>query len=158
MKGVAMTDKPIPFRVPADQDIIPTKVVLGMFSLTALALMLVAWAKLTGQPVVAVPPMAEVVSSRTLILSGGDAQAVKVFTPEGRLLADLPHGGFITVIQNGLQRERLKYGISADKPINIVTYANGRLAAEDPLTGWDVELGIFGADNRAAFEKLLAME
>jgi len=32
------------------------------------------------------------------------------------------------------------------------TYANGRPAAEDPLTGWDVELGIFGADNRAAFE------
>lgn len=158
MKGTVMTHKPIPFRVPADQDIIPTKVVLGMFSLTALALVMVAWARLSGQPVVAVPPKAEAVASRTLILSGGDAQAVKVYTPEGRLLADLPHGGFITVVQNGLQRERLKHRIPADAPINIVTYANGRLVAEDPLTGWDVELGIFGADNRAAFEKLLAME
>lgn len=153
-----MTDKPIPFRVPADQDMIPTKVVVAMFSMTLLALALVAWAKLTGQPVVAVPPVADVVASRSLILKGGDAQAVKVYTPDGRLLADLPHGGFITVIQNGLQRERLKYRIPADAPINIVTYANGRLVAEDPLTGWDVELGIFGADNRAAFERLLAME
>lgn len=153
-----MTDKPIPMRVPAEQEMIPAKVVLGMFSLTLLALALVAWAKLTGQPVVAVPPKAEVVASRTLILKGGDAQAVQVYTADGRLLADLPHGGFITVIQNGLQRERLKHRIPADAPINIVTYANGRLAAEDPLTGWDVELGVFGADNRAAFERLLAME
>lgn len=153
-----MTDKPIPMRVPAEQEMIPAKVVLGMFSLALLALALVAWAKLTGQPVVAVPPKAEVVASRTLILKGGDAQAVQVYTADGRLLADLPHGGFITVIQNGLQRERLKHRIPADAPINIVTYANGRLAAEDPLTGWDVELGVFGADNRAAFERLLAME
>lgn len=153
-----MTDKPIPMRVPAEQEMIPAKVVLGMFSLTLLALALVAWAKLTGQPVVAVPPKAEVVASRTLILKGGDAQAVQVYTADGRLLADLPHGGFITVVQNGLQRERLKHRIPADAPINIVTYANGRLAAEDPLTGWDVELGVFGADNRAAFERLLAME
>lgn len=153
-----MSDRPIPFRTPADQDMIPTNVVLAMFSMTVLALALVSWAKLTGQPLVAVPPTADVVSSRTLILSGGDAQAVKVHTADGRLLADLPHGGFITVIQNGLQRERLKHRIAADAPVNIVTYANGRLAAEDPLTGWSVELGIFGADNRAAFERLLAME
>lgn len=153
-----MTDKPIPMRVAADQEMIPTPVVLGMFSLTLLALVLVAWAKITGQPVVAKPPVADIVETRQLVLVAGDAQAVKVYAPDGRLIADMPHGGFVTVIQNGLARERLKYGVPADKPVNIVTYANGRMAAEDPLTGWDVELGIFGADNRKAFENLLAME
>jgi putative photosynthetic complex assembly protein len=39
--------------------------------------------------------------------------------------------------------------------VRIVEYTNGRLAAEDPLTGWSVELYAFGADNKAAFERLL---
>ena len=73
------------------------------------------------------------------------------------MLADLAHGGFITVIQNGLQTERRKHGIDPALPVRLVRYDNNRLTILDPATGWSVELHIFGADNKAAFERLLAL-
>ena len=51
------------------------------------------------------------------------------------VLMDLPHGGFVTVIQSGLATERRKHGVDPLKPVRIVEYANGRLVAEDPETG-----------------------
>ena len=95
------------------------------------------------------------VATRAIILEGLDAQAVTVRNPDGTLLVDLPHGGFITVIQNAMARERLTHAVEGNPPVNIVRYANGRLVAEDPSTGWSAELYAFGADNKAAFERLL---
>ena len=69
---------------------------------------------------------------------------------------DLPHGGFITVIQNGLERAREVAGVDQSRPVRIVEYANGRLTVQDDLTGWSAELGAFGSDNRAAFERLMS--
>ena len=133
----------------------PPVLIKGLFLLAVLSLAMVAWARLTDRPLTGVPQSAEVVQERTLRLVGGGAQAVTVLDESGAVLADLAHGGFVTVIQNGLQRARLVHGVQADLPIRIVEYSNGRLAAEDPLTGWSVELGAFGADNRAAFERLM---
>jgi putative photosynthetic complex assembly protein len=59
------------------------------------------------------------------------------------------------VIQNGLATERKKHRVDPLLPVRIVEYANGRLAVEDPETGWSIELYAFGAENRAAFERLL---
>lgn len=148
----------IRLRNPEDRDMIPGYVVKTMFALALIALAMVAYARVHDTPVVAVPPAAELVESREIVLIGGGAQAVRVETPDGRLLADMDHGGFVTVIQNGLQRERMKHKLSPTLPIRIALYANGRLAAEDPETGWSVELGNFGQDNRAAFERLMRLE
>ena len=41
------------------------------------------------------------------------------------------------------------------KPVRLIAYANGRLTVLDPETGWSVELGDFGSDNKAAFERLM---
>jgi len=136
-------------------DMIPSVLIKAMFALAVISLCLVAWARMTGQPVAAVPPASEPVHERAFALIGGGAQAVTVLDADGTLLADMAHGGFITVIQNGLQRERMKHGLSPDLPIRVVEYANGRMAVHDDLTGWSVELGNFGADNRAAFERLM---
>jgi putative photosynthetic complex assembly protein len=136
-------------------DMIPTTLVKGMAALVLLTLALVAWAKLSGVPMAAVPPAAPVVQERTISLIGGGAQAVTVLDETGAVLADMAHGGFVTVIQNGLQRERLRHGLSADLPVRIVEYENGRLTVHDDHTGWRVELGNFGSDNRAAFERLM---
>ena len=76
----------------------------------------------------------------------------------GAPLMDLPHGGFITVIQNGIERARLTAGVDKMLPVRIVEYANGRLTAIDDYTGWSVELGAFGSDNKAAFERLMSQE
>ena len=69
---------------------------------------------------------------------------------------DLPHGGFITVIQNAMERARLTAGVDKLLPLRIVSYANGRMAAVDDHSGWSAELGAFGSDNRAAFERLMS--
>lgn len=136
-------------------EMIPVALVRAMFALAAVSLAITTAAVVTGRPTVGQPKASEVVASRAIILEGNDAQAVTVRNPDGTLLADLPHGGFITVIQNAMARERLTHRIEGNPPVNIVRYANGRLVAEDPATGWSAELYAFGSDNKAAFERLL---
>lgn len=136
-------------------EMIPVALVRAMFALAAVSLAITTAAVVTGRPTVGQPKASEVVASRAIILEGNDAQAVTVRNADGTLLADLPHGGFITVIQNAMARERLTHRIEGNPPLNIVRYANGRLVAEDPATGWSAELYAFGSDNKAAFERLL---
>lgn len=137
------------------EEMIPTALLRAMFALAVTTLAITTAAVVTDRPTVGQPKISEVVASRSIILEGNDAQAVTVRNPDGTLLADLPHGGFITVIQNAMARERLTHRVEGNPPLNIVRYANGRLVAEDPATGWSAELYAFGSDNKAAFERLL---
>lgn len=136
-------------------EMIPTALLRAMFALAMVSLAITTAAVVTGKPTVGQPKASDVVASRSIILEGKDAQAVTVRNADGTLLADLPHGGFITVIQNAMARERLTHRVEGNPPLNIVRYANGRLVAEDPATGWSAELYAFGGDNKAAFERLL---
>lgn len=143
------------FHRPDANDMIPPVVIKAMFGLALATLGMVAFASVTGRPITSVPPSAEIVRERTFSLIGGGAQAVTVLDENGNLLVEMDHGGFVTVIQNGLQRARSVHGVDPDLPIRIVEYANGRLSAHDDITGYTVELGAFGGDNRAAFERLM---
>jgi putative photosynthetic complex assembly protein len=143
------------FHRPDGNDMIPRRIVVAMIGLALTSLALVAWARVTDRPLAAMPPAAEVVRERTIVLVGGGAQAVTVLNADRSVLAEMDHGGFVTVIQNGLQRTRLVHGVNAELPVRIVEYANGRLAVHDDFTPYRVELGNFGADNRAAFERLM---
>lgn len=145
------------FKRQDNNDMIPVGLVRAMFALPVAALLLVGYASYTDRPLVAVPADAPVVLEHRIVLIGGGAQAVTVAATDGTILAEMDHGGFITVIQNGLQRERFMHGLSPELPIRIVHYENGRLTAHDDHTGWRVELGAFGDENRAAFERLIAM-
>jgi putative photosynthetic complex assembly protein len=154
-----MTDRTPNLHAPGyrsrDKELVPRTLLWAMFGLAMSALAITSFAVLTDRPTVAQPAAAEVLRERMIVLEGHDAQAVTVRNPDGSVLLDLPHGGFVTVIQNGLATERKKHGVDPLKPLRIVEYANGRLAAEDPETGWSIELYAFGADNKAAFERLL---
>jgi len=154
-----MTMQPSPnFKRNDNNDMIPIGLVRAMFALPVAALLLVSYASLTDRPQVAVPQAAPVVESWTISLVGNDAQSVTVLDAEGNLIADMAHGGFVTVIQNGLMTMRRRHGIDPTLPIDIVRFENGRLAAIDPLTDYRVELTQFGRDNQAAFERLLMIE
>ena len=73
-------------------------------------------------------------------------QAVTVRNPTDRLIADLPHGGFITVIQNAMARDRAVQGrIDPTRRCASSEYANGRLARRRPRNGWSAELYAFGS-------------
>ncbi|NYS23448.1 photosynthetic complex assembly protein [Rhodobacteraceae bacterium 2376] len=136
-------------------DMIPVGLIRGMFALALASLALVTGAVLTDRPLVAVPHAAPVTAEYRIVLIGHDAQAVTVMDEHGAVVADLPHGGFITVIENGLQRKRMLHGVPIEKPLRIVAFENGRLAALDDYTDYRVELGAFGSENRAAFERLI---
>ena len=140
----------------AKTDMIPKPLLLGMLALVLASIAVVSFSVLTDRAHVGQPADAAIVMERTVILKGGGAQSVTVLAEDGTVLMDLPHGGFITVIQNGMERARLTAGVDKSKPLRIVEYANGRLAAVDDFTGWSVELGAFGSDNRAAFERLMS--
>jgi putative photosynthetic complex assembly protein len=135
---------------------IPKGLLLGMGLLALSALGIASFAVLTDRPKEGVPAMAEVVRERTLILQGHDAQAVTVLDADGALLADLPHGGFVTVVQNALFTARRRHGVDQALPVRLVEYANHRLVLEDAATGQSFELYAFGSDNKAAFERLFA--
>jgi len=139
-----------------DPDKIPAPLLRAILVLVLATLALVSYAVYSGRPHEGVPQTAQILQERAIILQGGGAQAVTVLDVEGNVLMDLPHGGFITVIQNAMERARLTAGVDKLLPLRIVKYANGRLAAVDDASGWSAELGAFGSDNRAAFERLMS--
>ncbi|MGL4320513.1 MAG: photosynthetic complex assembly protein PuhC [Paracoccaceae bacterium] len=127
---------------------------MGLFALSSLAL--ASFAVLTDRPREGVPATAEVLRERSLILQGNSAQAVTVLDADGTLLADMPHGGFVTVVQNAVFTARRRHGVDQALPVRLVEYANNRLVLEDPATGQSFELYAFGSNNKAAFERLFA--
>lgn len=141
-----------------DQEMIPRGLLLAMAAMVLASLALVGFSALTDRAPAGQPQASAVVDETWLILEGLSAQAVIVRDREGRLLADLPHGGFITVIQNAMARARTVARVEGNPPMKVVRYANGRLVAEDPASGWSAELYAFGNDNKAAFERLLASQ
>ena len=64
-------------------------------------------------------------------------------------------GGFVRGVVRSLARERGLQGISSQQAFSLTLWQNGTLSLSDPLTGQNMELGGFGADNRAIFMKLL---
>ena len=151
-----MPQRPNPTMMSDDPDMIPSVLLKAMLALVIASLAVVTFSVVTGRDHTGVPKPAEIVAERTIILQGGGAQAVVVLDKNGEVLMDLPHGGFITVIQNAVERARFTAGVDKLLPIRIVQYANGRLTAVDDYTGWSAELGAFGSDNRAAFERLMS--
>lgn len=147
-----------PARPSDDKDMIPKPLLWAMLALVLSSLTVVTFSVVTNRPHVGVPQAADMVTERSIILKGGGAQAVTVLDVDGSVMMDLPHGGFITVIQNAMERARLTAGVDKMLPLRIVEYANGRLSAVDDYTGWSAELGAFGSDNRAAFERLMSQK
>ncbi len=139
-----------------EADKIPVGLLRAMLLLVVCTLTLVTAAVVSGRDTVARPEPAAVTAERDIRLIGGGAKAVTVLDADGTLLADLAHGGFVTVVQNALETARHRHGVDPTLPVRLVRFANGRFAVEDPITGWSVELYAFGADNEAAFTRLLA--
>lgn len=150
-----MAHNPSPTYKSRDKEMVPRTLLWSMFALAMSALAITTFAVVTDRPPEAQPQTAEVLRERWIVLEGRDAKAVTVRAQDGAVIEEMAHGGFVTVIQNGLATERRKHAVDPLRPVRIVEYANGRLAVEDPDTGWSVELYAFGGENKAAFERLL---
>jgi putative photosynthetic complex assembly protein len=141
-----------------DRDLVPRVMVRAMFALVLTVLLLVTWARVTGQPVTYTPPKGAITHERQFHLSGDMAGRATVTGLDGTIIADLSpeKGGFISGVWRVIQRERTKHSVAPDGPLTLVRYDNGRISIYDPSTGWSADLMGFGADNAKAFARLLA--
>lgn len=71
------------------------------------------------------------------------------------LVGENDGGGFVRGVMRGMARERRMNGIGPARPFELTQWANGALTLRDPATGRAIELGSFGATNRAAFARFL---
>ena len=147
--------KTLATRESPERGMIPRALLWAMLGLALSALAITGFSVVTNRPHVGAPAAGSPIAERLFILEGRSAQAVTVYDAQGRLLMNLDHGGFITVIQNAIARKRTVARVQGNPPIRIVQYDNGRLVAEDPATGASIELYAFGNDNKAAFERLM---
>lgn len=137
-----------------DKELIPTRLVVAMFSLAILTVVLVAIAVLTDRPLVGTPAPAAVLTTHELTLTG-DGNAMHVTNGEGRVIFDGANGGFISVVNDGLEYARRRAGIEGNPPVTVTEFADGRIALHDPASGWKTELASFGTGNLNVWRALL---
>ena len=65
------------------------------------------------------------------------------------------NSGFIRGVMRSMMRERSLHNTAPDGPVTVTQWADGALTLNDPSTGRVIELGSFGATNRASFAQLL---
>ena len=143
-----------------DKEMVPVALVRAMFGLMILSVGLVAYAQWADVPLSGVPDRPPVVLERQLTVSGTRSGTYTYFAADGSELAtsDDPQNGFLGVIGRVLARERMKHGTDPALPFRLVERDGGQIAILDDLpggSGFEVELIGYGADNVAAFAKLL---
>ncbi|MEM9708924.1 MAG: photosynthetic complex assembly protein PuhC [Pseudomonadota bacterium] len=138
-----------------DKELIPTRLVIAMFSLAVLTVVLVGIAVLTDRPLVGTPPPSDVVLSHEITLTG-QGSAIKVENGVGEVLFEGHNGGFISVVNDGLEFARRRAGIMGNPPVEVTEYADGRIALHDPASGWTTQLSSFGSGNLNVWRAVLA--
>ncbi|WP_224816617.1 photosynthetic complex assembly protein PuhC [Hasllibacter sp. MH4015] len=146
--------------VERDKEMIPTVLIRAMFILCLCVLVIVTYASLTDRPLSAVPPSEDVVpvvTERSIQIYAEMDGSARVLDLDGSVIAtfEQDEGGFIAGVYRVLERERGAVGALASDPIRLVRFADGRLGLRDDLTDFRAELVGFGADNEAAFARLL---
>lgn len=140
-----------------DREMVPRVLVMAMFGLMLATLAMVAFARLTDQPLRGVPAVSEVIRERPITLLGSRSEGVAVLDASGAQIAhsDEKRAGFIGVIWTSISRERKLHGVSGNPPLSLRRLANGHTLIHDPATDWSIELIGYGRDNVAAFAKLI---
>lgn len=140
-----------------DRDMVPLFLVRSMFGLMFAALALVAYAQWTDVPQSAVFQETPIVKEINVQFVSSREGVSTVFDMDGNQVAasgdDLM--GFVGVIGIAVKRAREVAGVANDTPLTILKRESGTYGIFDPATGWSMELIGYGADNVAAFAKLL---
>jgi len=141
-----------------DREMVPRVLVVAMFGLMAASVALVAFARLTDQPLTGVAQESAVQAERSIILEGTRSTGVHVIddlTGQSIAYSGDDKAGFIDVIWNAINRERIVQDVAGNPSLRLVRRENGHTAIIDPATGWKIELIGYGKDNVAAFATLI---
>jgi putative photosynthetic complex assembly protein len=153
--NTTVIDKP---RIHAtDRELVPRMLVRAMFTLVMICLVMVSAYRWMDGPVQYTAPASPVMIEKVLYLEGAMSGAAKVYAEDRSLVAEYgpEEGGFLSGMWRVLQRERTKARVDLNGPVIVRARENNRLEIFDPSTGWGADLMGFGADNSAAFAKLL---
>lgn len=138
-----------------DRELIPRRLVIAMFSLAIAVMLLVSFAVLTDRPLVGQPKAAPVFTERSIVLEGNGTAMLVTDARTGETILDSENGGFVSVVNDGLERARLVRNVEANEPVTLTLYQSGRLSLVDPATGWSTELSSFGPGNTGVWLELL---
>ncbi|MEM8555336.1 MAG: photosynthetic complex assembly protein PuhC [Pseudomonadota bacterium] len=140
-----------------DREMIPTGLIIACVVLALSSLALVSYAQYTDAPNVGQPDVAAVTNERMLTLEGSrNGSVIVTDVATGRTASFASNeSGFVSVITRGLERKRMIADVEGNPPVRIVEFENGRLALQDPASGWETELAFFGQTNRDAFAQFL---
>ena len=126
-----------------DRELIPRRLVIALFSMALAAVLLAAFAVLTDRPL----------EGQLIEGTGNAIKATDAST--GEVVLDLRNGGFISVVNDGLERARLVSRVTENPAVKLTLYETGRLSLTDPATGWSTEISSFGPGNIAVWLNLL---
>jgi len=123
----------------------------------AATLSIVAYAQWFDVPNRGVLIEAPITQSLEIVMVGDRSGIYEVMTTDGQLIASSSDekAGFIGVMGRVIDRERFVHDLTGNAPITVVRRENGNIAIIDDTTDLSVELIGYGADNVAAFAKLL---
>ena len=138
-----------------DRELIPRRLVIAMFSLAIAVMLLVSFAVLTDRPLVGQPKAAPVFTERSIVLEGNGTAMLVTDARTGETILNSENGGFVSVVNDGLERARLVRNVEANEPVTLTLYQSGRLSLVDPATGWSTELSSFGPGNTGVWLELL---
>lgn len=141
-----------------DKEMIPLVLIRAMFFLALLSVALVAYARLSGRPLVGVADAPPIVAETQVMLIPDPEQrgGFWITDLEGQTLVTSSDNkaGFVGVIGQALYRKRM-LASAEDTPLRVVRRETGRIDIIDDATGLTVELMSYGKDNIAVFANLL---
>ena len=135
---------------------IPRGVLLGALALVLTTVGLIVAGRASGVGLVRGPSEApaDVLQVRFTDRSDGAVEATD--TETGRVLKVFPAGdkGFVRGVLRAMARQRKLASVGPTRPVVLSRWADGRVALEDPATGFFVDFKAFGSSNSAEFAAL----
>lgn len=127
------------------------------FGIAAVALLLVAGARVTGFSPKQELEQAHVLQSRLLRFAGDSETGVQVIDVQtGETLARTSREGFIPGVLRGLNRLRKTNELTPAEAYRLERLDNGQLLLIDTATGVSLDLNAYGRANAAIFKDFLA--
>jgi len=144
-------------RVKKNNDLISSKFIFFVGFLIVFSLAYVFYHSIFNIPKSGVAPESEIMLERKLIFIPENKLIVSITDLDGKLLAvsNENGNGFISVMFNAFERDRLKKRINENMPLTLRYYENGRLSLYDISTNLEIHLNSFGKKNAEIFAKFL---
>ncbi len=136
-------------------DIVPQRFLQLIGAIILITLVTVFFHKYIDYPKAGVPPTSSISQEVMLRFEASGGREVSVFFGDKQIARSSSDGqGFLGVVYNAIERERIKKRISSKSLLRLVSYTNGRLVLIDDSSGLEIQLNNFGFKNAEVFGNL----